>query len=56
MKTSEFQQYLGGTTVCMNILMMDKKGCVQMKSNDIYFSGIWFSGVKTDEGGVGEGL
>ena len=34
MKTSKFQKYLGGTTVCMNRLAMATKGWEQLTSND----------------------
>ena len=49
MKTSKFQKYIGGTTVCMKRLAINTKGCVQLTSNDSYFSDIWFSSVKTAE-------
>ena len=44
MKTSTFQKYIGVTAVCMKRLIMAKKGCGQLTSNDTYFSDIWFSG------------
>ena len=47
--TSEFQIYLGGTAACMKILMISKKSCGQLTSNDNYFVDSWFSGVKTAE-------
>ena len=47
MNTSYFQKYLGGTVACMKRPTMDTKGCSQIKSNDIYFVDIWFSGVKS---------
>ena len=34
MKTSEFQKYLGGTTVCMKRLAIATRGCGQLTSND----------------------
>ena len=46
MNTSIFQKYFGETAFCMKILTMATKGFVQLKSNDTYFSDIWFSGVK----------
>ena len=49
MKTSKFQNVLGGTTVCMKILSIATKGCVQLTSNDAYFADSWFSSVKTAE-------
>ena len=47
MKTSNFQKYVGGTAVCIKILMMNTKGYFKLTSNDIYFYGSWFSVVKT---------
>ena len=47
MKTSNFQNVLGGTTVCMKRLDIDTKGCGQLISNETYFCDIWFSSVKT---------
>ena len=35
---------------------MDKKGCGRLMSNDTYFSDIWFSGVKTAEEEMDEGV
>ena len=49
MKTSEFQKYFGGTTVCMKRLAISTKECGQLTSNYTYFTDIWFSSVKTDE-------
>ena len=49
MKTSEFQKYTGGTTVCMKKLDIATKGCGQLTSNDTYFSDSCFSSIKTDE-------
>ena len=49
MKTSQFQKYIGGTNVCMNVPAMDTKVCFQLTSNDTYFDDRWFSSVKTDE-------
>ena len=34
MKTSKFQQYIGGTTTFTKIIIMATKGCVQMTSTD----------------------
>ena len=56
MKTAKFQQDIGGTEECTKRLMIATKGDEQMTSNDTYFSGIWFSGVKTAKGGVAEGV
>ena len=49
MKTSIFQKYIGGTAAYMKRLLMSTKGCVQLTSNDTYFSDIWFSSVKMSE-------
>ena len=49
MKTSKFQNVLGGTTSCMKSLDISTKGCGQLTSNDTYFSDSWFSSVKTAE-------
>ena len=49
LKKLTFQKYVGGNAACMKRLLMDTKGCVQMKLNDTYFSGSWFGGVKTSE-------
>ena len=56
MKTSTFQKYMVGTATCKNIQMTATKGCVQLKSNYTYFSDSWFSGVKTAEEAMAEGL
>ena len=51
MKASTFQKDTGGTAACTKRLLMATKRCGQLTSNDTYFSGSWFSGVKTvDEG------
>ena len=42
--------------MCMVRLMMTKKGCGQLASNHIYFSDSWFSGVKTYEDAMTEGV
>ena len=47
MKTSEFQNYLGGTTTCTKRLDIATKGCGQLTSNDTYFADILFISVKT---------
>ena len=36
--------------------MVDTKGCYQLNTNDASFYDIWFSGVKTDEGAMSEGV
>ena len=56
MKTWEFQQYIVGTVSCMKILMIDKKGCGQLSSNNTYVGYRWFSRLKTDEGAMTEGV
>ena len=48
-KMSKFQKDLGGTASCMKRLAIATKGCVQLTSNDTYFSDSWFSSVKTAE-------
>ena len=40
----------------MKMLMMATKGCVQFVLNDTYFSDSWFSGVKTAEEVMTEGV
>ena len=49
MNISEFQKQIGGTVACMNIIVRDKKGFGQLKSDFTYFSDIWFSGVRISE-------
>ena len=49
MKTSNFQNGLGGTTACMKRLAIATKGCGQLTLNDTYFSDSWFSSVKNAE-------
>ena len=51
MKTSKFQNFLVGTTVCMKRLDISTKRCGQLTSNDS-----WFSSVKTDEGVAAVGV
>ena len=46
MKSSDFQQKIGGTSTCMKIIMKATKGCGQLSSKDTFFAGSWFSGVK----------
>ena len=46
-KTSTFQNVLGGTTACMKRLDISIKWCGQMTSNNTYFADSWFSSVKT---------
>ena len=40
----------------MERLIMDTKGWVQITSNKTWFSDIWFSGVKTAEEAMAEGV
>ena len=49
MKTSDFQNVLGGTDACIKRLAIATKGCGQLTSNDTYFADNWFSYVKTAE-------
>ena len=56
MKTYNFQKYIRGNTACMKILIMDKKGCGQLTSNETYFSDSWFSGVKMAEEAMAKGV
>ena len=49
MKTSTFQNDLGGNIACMKRLAIATKGCGQLISNDTYFYDSWFSYVKTAE-------
>ena len=56
MKTEKFQQDIGGTAACTKRLMMATKMYDQMTSNDTYFSGIWFSGLKTAKEEMTEGV
>ena len=56
MKTSEFQQYIGGTVSCMKIIMIGTKGFGQHSSNNTYFGYRLFSRLKTDEGAMTEGV
>ena len=54
--TLVFQKYTGGTAACMKRLIMTKKGCGQLASNDTKFSDIWFSGLKTAEEAMDVGV
>ena len=40
----------------MKIIMMSTKWCGQLASNDNYFADSWFSGVKTAEEAMAEGV
>ena len=46
MKVSYYQQDIGGTADCMNIIMKAIKGCGKMSSDYTFFYDIWFSVVK----------
>ena len=56
MKTSEFQQYIGGTAACTKKLTRGTKGCVQIFSNYTYFYDSYLSGVKTADEASAEGV
>ena len=56
MTTPKFKKYIVGNAACMNRLAMATKGYGQLTSNDTYFDYIWFSGVKTDEDAMVEGV
>ena len=56
MNKASFLQKIGSTSACMKRLSRYKKGCGQLMSNDTYFSGSWFSLVKTSEDGMAEGV
>ena len=45
-KTSKFQQDTIRTVLYMKIITRGTGGHGQLLSNDTYFSGIWFNGVK----------
>ena len=45
-----------GRASCRKRLMMDTKVCGQLTSNNTYFSDIWFSGVKTSQEAMSEGV
>ena len=49
MKTSKFQNFLGGNTACMKRLAIATKGYVQLTSNHTYFVDSWFNSAKTAE-------
>ena len=52
--TCEYQKMIGGTILCMSILMVGKKVCVQLTQNGTYFADSWFSGLKIDEVTISE--
>ena len=56
MNTLTYQKQIRGTTEFMKRLMVATNECYQLTSNDTYFSDIWFSGVKTAEGAMVEGV
>ena len=49
MKTSNFQNVLGGITAYMKRIAIATKGCGQLTSKDTYFADSWFSSIKTYE-------
>ena len=55
-KIAKYQQEIGGTAVFMKRLMMAKKGYGQLTSNYTYFYDIWFSGVKTADEEMAQGV
>ena len=46
MKTSKFQNFMGGTAACMRRLDIATKGCGQLTSNYTYFADICFIYIK----------
>ena len=56
METSIVQKHIGGTSAFEDILIMGTKGCGQLPSNDTYFDDSCFSGVKTADGEIYEGV
>ena len=40
----------------MKKIIRDKKGCIQLISNDTYFADIWFNGVNIVEEAMAEGV
>ena len=56
MKTLNIQKYIGWTVTYMKVLIMDTKGCGKLKSDYTYFADSWFSGVKTVEEDMAEGV
>ena len=56
MKASNFEWDVGGTAACTKIIMVAKKGCSQLTSRDAYFYHSWFSGLKTAEEEMSEGV
>ena len=56
MKTSNFQQRIGGTAACIRRQMIATKECGQLTSNDIYFADSWFIGVKIVNKSMVEGV
>ena len=56
MKASKFQQDIGATTSCIKGPMMDTQWCGQLTSNETYFVDSCFSGVKTVDEVMAEGV
>ena len=55
-KMSIFHKYFGETAGCTKRLIMATKGCGQLTSNYTYFSDRWFSGAKSAEEVMAEGV
>ena len=56
MKTLNFKKDIGGNAACTKIITMDTKRCDQLTSNDTYITDSWFSGVKTADEAMDEGV
>ena len=56
MKTSEFQQDIGGAVDCMERITKAAKGCDQISLKNTLFDDILFSAVKTAQEASAEGV
>ena len=56
MKIQSFQQEIVGTSACMKIIIRGKKVCGKLLSDNKLFADIGFSGVKTDEWSISQGV
>ena len=56
MKTSESQNDLGDTAMCMKRLAIATEGCGQLTLNETYFADSWSSSVKTTEESMAAGV
>ena len=56
MNKETFQQHIGGTAACMKILILAKKLCGQLTSKYTFLCDSWFSGVRTAEEDMAEGV